>query len=634
MTINEIREKFINYYIGKDHAEIASSSLLPKNDPTTLFTGSGMQQLMPYLLGEEHKKGVRLVDSQKCFRAEDIDEVGDNRHTTFFEMLGNWSLGDYFKEDQLSWIFNFLIDELGIDPKRLYVTVFSGDKSNNIPKDDDSVKEWQKLFEQKGIDSKSVEIGSEANGYKVGMQNGRIFYYDASKNWWSRAGVPANMPAGEPGGPDSEMFYEFTEIKHDKKWGENCHPNCDCGRFMEIGNSVFMQYIKNEDGTFSKLPKQNVDFGGGLERMAAAAANDPDVFNIDIFAKIIADIEEITGIKYSGASEDVRKSFRVLCDHLRAATFLASDGVKPSNLGQGYVLRRLIRRAIRYAKLAAIFEQKMCSKIADSIISDYQDHYKNLGFARESILAEFDLEEAKFLRTLEAGTKEFERLVSKGCEISAYEAFELFATHGFPFEMTKEMAQERGIKVDEQGFQTEFEKHQEISRAGANEKKFAGGLENKDDPKIVQYHTAAHLLLAALKEVLGDSVRQKGANITADRLRFDFSWSEKMTEDQKKAVEIWVNDKIAQKMDVIMTEMNLDEAKKSGAEGEFASKYGDKVKVYTVGSSSTGSESRDFVSREICGGPHVHNTSELGHFRIKKEESSSSGVRRIKAVLQ
>ncbi len=631
MTINEIREKFIKFYTEKGHAEIASSSLIPKNDPTTLFTGSGMQQLMPYLLGEEHKKGTRLVDSQKCFRADDIDEVGDNRHTTFFEMLGNWSLGDYFKEEQLPWVFEFLTGELGLDPKRIYTTVFLGDPENNIERDDDSVTIWQKLFASKGVDAKAVEIGSEENGYKVGMEDGRIFYYDSKKNWWSRAGVPGNMPAGEPGGPDSEIFYDFG-TPHDQKWGEHCHPNCDCGRFMEIGNSVFMQYIKNEDGTFSKLPKQNVDFGGGLERIAAAANNDPDVFNIDIFKKIVNDIEQITGVKYSGADDTVRKSFRVLCDHMRAATFILGDGIKPSNLGQGYVLRRLIRRSIRFAKLSGLYEQNICSKIAVSIINDYKDHYKNLGFAHDSIVSELNLEEAKFLKTLESGTREFERITAKKKEITGQQMFELFTTNGFPKEMTLEIAEEQNVKVvSEEDFDTEFAKHQEISRAGVQDKKFASGLENKDDPKIIQYHTAAHLMLAGLRKVLGEHVHQKGSNITAERIRFDFSHPEKMTEEEKKTVENYVNESIAKKLDVYVCETDPKIAKEKGAEGEFSDKYGDKVTVYSIGGDI---DAVEVASKEICTGPHVKNTGELGKFKITNEQSSSSGVRRIKAILE
>lgn len=632
MTVNEIRQKFIDYYKEKGHVEIPSSSLVPKNDPTTLFTGSGMQQLMPYLLGEKHKKGKRLADSQKCFRAEDIDKVGNNRHTTFFEMLGNWSLGDYFKEEQLPWLFEFLTNDLGLDPHSLYVTAFAGDDANNIPRDTISAEIWQRLFAEKGIEAKIVDIGSEADGAKRGMQGGRIFYYDSKKNWWSRAGEPGNMPAGEPGGPDSEMFYEFTEIKHDKAYGEYCHPNCDCGRFMEIGNSVFMEYIKNENGSFSPLPNKNVDFGGGLERMAAAVANDPDIFNIDIFKDIIKNIEEVTGVNYSGADEKTKKAFRILCDHLRAATFILGDGIKPSNLGQGYVLRRLIRRAIRFAKLAGIYEQGICSKIAKSIISDYEGHYQNLGYARKSIISELELEEAKFIKTLESGTKEFEKIANKKSNITAGEAFNLFATHGFPLEMTKEMAEERGLKVDEKGFKKEFQKHQEVSRSDVVEKKFKGGLADDKDPKIVQYHTLAHLLLAALREVLGDHVHQKGSNITAERVRFDFSHPEKMTDEEKQKVESWVNEKLSRDLEVFATETDPKTAKEKGAEGEFSSKYGDKITVYTVGGElGSGQE----VSSEICGGPHVKNLSEIkGKFRIKKEESSSAGVRRIKGILE
>jgi len=631
MKTQDLRKKYLEFFKKQSHAEINSSSLLPKDDPTTLFTGSGMQQLMPYLLGKDHPKGKRLVDSQKCFRAEDIDEVGDNRHTTFFEMLGNWSLGDYFKEDQLKWFFSFLTDELGLDPERLYVTAFLGDKKTGIKKDEQSVKIWQDLFLSKKIKAKVVQIGSEENGYKLGMQDGRIFYYDASKNWWSRAGVPENMPKGEPGGPDSEVFYEFSEIKHDKKFGENCHPNCDCGRFMEIGNSVFMEYVKNEDGSFSQLPQKNVDFGGGLERIAAALNNSPDIFQIDVFKSIISDIEKLTGISYQRADEKVKKSYRILCDHIRAATFLMADGVKPSNLGQGYVLRRLIRRAIRFAKLAHIFKKGICSKISNFIIEDYQHHYQNLAHNKNSIISEFDIEETKFEKVIEGGTKKIEFLLTKGRKISGYEAFDLFTTYGFPFELTKEIAEENSIKIDEDTFKKEFEQHQKISRADVHEKKFEGGLADKNDPRIIQYHTVAHLLLAALREVLGGHVHQKGSNITEERIRFDFSHPEKMTKEEKHKVEEWVNDKISKKLAVYLTETSIEGAKKYKAEGEFTDKYGDKIKVYSVGGKI---DSDKAVSKEICGGPHVNNTSELGKFKIKKEESSSSGVRRIKAVLE
>jgi alanyl-tRNA synthetase len=632
MNTQDLRKKYLEYFKNKNHVEIVSSSLLPKNDPTTLFTGSGMQQLMPYLLGQNHPKGIRLVDSQKCFRAEDIDEVGDNRHTTFFEMLGNWSLGDYFKEDQLRWFFSFLTDELGVNPKRLYVTAFLGDKKTGIKKDEESANIWKELFSEKGVEARDVEIGSEDNGYKVGMKDGdRIFYYDATKNWWSRAGVPDNMPVGEPGGPDSEVFYEFTEVKHDKKYGQHCHPNCDCGRFMEIGNSVFMEYVKNEDGSFSNLPQKNVDFGGGLERIAAALNKDADVFKIDVFARIIQDIEKITGINYGNADEKVKKSFRILCDHIRASTFLMADGVRPSNLGQGYVLRRLIRRAVRYAKLANIFQQGICAKISEFIINDYKNHYPSLEQNKTSILSEFNLEESKFEKVIENGIKLLNNFIVRGREISGQEVFDLFTTHGFPFELTKEIAEESDLKVDQKGFEKEFEKHQEVSRADVHEKKFEGGLADKDNPQIVKYHTTAHLMLAALREVLGEHVHQKGSNITEERIRFDFSYPEKMTDEEKQKVEEWVNDKISKKLEVFMTETNIEDAKKYNAEGEFVDKYGDRIKVYSIGGEI---DSDKAVSKEICGGPHIKNTSELGKFKIKKEESSSSGVRRIKAILE
>lgn len=630
MTLNEIRTKFIEYYKKNEHVEIGSSSLIPKNDPTTLFTGSGMQPLLPYLLGKEHPKGKKLVNSQKCFRADDIEEIGDNRHTTCFEMLGNWSLGQYFKEEQLPWFFKFVTEELGLDPNRLYASAFIGDVDNNIPRDEESVTIWQRLFAEKGIEAQAVEIGSEANGAKVGMQGGRIFYYDSKKNWWSRAGVPSNMPAGEPGGPDSELFYEFTEIKHDPAFGEHCHPNCDCGRFLEIGNSVFMEYIKNEDGTFSPLPQKNVDFGGGLERLTAVTEGHSDIYRIDVYEKIITSIEKKINRKYLDADELTTRAFRILVDHIKGATFIMADGIKPSNLGQGYIVRRLIRRAIRYAQLSGIFEQKLCSLIAESVVNYYSEQYPELGNASQTIYSELDIEEAKFLKTIEAGLREFDRLTIEKNSLSGKEVFDLFASHGLPMELTREIAEERGITIDEAGFRVEFEKHQEISRAGIQEKKFASGLENKEDPQIIKYHTVAHLLLAALREVLGEHVHQKGSNITAERVRFDFSQPAKLTDEEKKAVEDWVNDKIAKELPVFVCEVSPEEAKKAGAEGEFSHVYGDKVTVYSIGGEI---DSKTAVSKEICTGPHVENTAKLGTFKIKKEESSSSGVRRIKAVL-
>jgi alanyl-tRNA synthetase len=632
MKIKDVREKYLKYFESKGHKIIPSSSLVPKDDPTTLFTGSGMQPLLPYLLGKSHPEGTRVTDSQKCFRADDIEEIGNTRHTTCFEMLGNWSFGDYFKEEQLTWFFGFVTDELGLDPENLYVSAFIGDAANDIPKDLESAEIWKKLFKQKNIHAKDIEIGSEEDGYKKGMQGGRIFYYDAGKNWWSRAGRPEKMPAGEPGGPDSEMFYEFKEIKHDKRYGEHCHPNCDCGRFIEIGNSVFMEYLKNEDGTFSPLPQKNVDFGGGLERLAAASIGSSDIYETDIYKNIMRKIEEVTGKSYEGSSEETRRSFRILADHIKGASFIMADGIRPSNLGQGYILRRLIRRAVRYAKLSEIFEDKMCSKIASTIIMDYRDCYPELERAKDLIMSELDLEEAKFLKTLELGTKQYQKLTENNKSIGGKEAFDLFATHGFPIEMTLEMAAEDGVTVDEIGFRREFEEHQKVSRADIDKRKFEGGLENKEDPRVLQYHTLAHLILAALRQVLGTHVHQKGSNITAERVRFDFSHPEKMTDEEKQRVEAWVNENLAQKLEVFVTETDPKTAKEKGAEGEFSAKYGDKISVYTIGGElGSGKE----VSAEICGGPHVASLSEIeGKFRIKKEESSSSGVRRIKAVLE
>jgi alanyl-tRNA synthetase len=395
MNSNEIREKYLAYYAARKHAVLPSASLVPQNDPTTLFTGSGMQPLVPYLLGREHPEGSRLVDSQKCFRSMDIEEVGDNRHTTFFEMLGNWSLGDYFKEEQLPWVFEFLTNEVGLDPTKLYVTVFIGDEKNGTPKDTESVAIWKRLFAEKGIDAADIEIGSEENGYHVGMQGGRIFYYDAKKNWWSRSGTPDKMPAGEPGGPDSEIFYDFGTA-HDPKWGPECHPNCDCGRFLEIGNSVFMQYVKQEDGSFALLPKQNVDFGGGLERIAAAQNDNPDVFTTSLFAPLFEAIAMTTGISYATADSTQTRSLRIVADHLRAAVFLIADGVLPGNSDQGYFVRRLLRRAIRYGEQVGITD---LAALVPTIVGQYHG-YITLDNPAHDIEAAVREEEQRFRTTL------------------------------------------------------------------------------------------------------------------------------------------------------------------------------------------------------------------------------------------
>ncbi len=621
LTSNEIRQRFLDFFKKRGHAIIPSASLVPENDPTTLFTGSGMQPMVPYLLGEKHPLGSRIADSQKSFRTVDIEEVGDNRHTTFFEMLGNWSLGDYFKKEQVEWMFKFLTEEMNIDPKKLYFTVFIGDKKNNIPKDVESAELWKNLFNQKGLEAKEVEIGSEENGYKLGMQGGRIFYYDARKNWWSRAGIPENMPKGEPGGPDSEMFYEFTDIIHDKKFGEHCHPNCDCGRFLEIGNNVFMEYKKNVDGTFSKLPQRNVDFGGGLERMAMAVNDYRDIFNIDVFDSFIKELEKLSGKSYGDLS--LKKSFRIVADHLRAVVFLIGDGVDPSNTDQGYFVRRILRRAVYH--LHKLKSDISAAFFVGKIIEEYKDCYPNLLAKQAEIENKIALEETKFVGTIMFGLREFEKLAKNN--ISGRDAFVLFSSYGFPIEMTLELAVERGVAVDLEGFKSEMKKHQDLSRAGA-EQKFKGGLADNSE-QVVRYHTATHLLHQALHDVLGEGVGQKGSNITSERLRFDFSYPQKMTAEQIKKAEEIVNDKIKAKLPVNKIVMPLKDAEKTGARHFFGEKYGDEVSIYYIGDTLDNA-----YSKEFCGGPHVSNTSELvGTFKISKEEAVSAGVRRIKAVL-
>lgn len=614
MKTADIRKKFIDYFVAQGHVRLSSASLLPENDPTTLFTGSGMQPLVPYLLGEPHPMGTRLVDSQKCFRAQDIEEVGDNRHTTFFEMLGNWSLGDFFKREQITWMFGFLTRELGIDPARLYVTVFRGNDEIGIPRDDEAVNTWRELFVGVGVEAKAVDFPE-----RDGMQGGRIFYYPEKKNWWSRSGVPANMPVGEPGGPDSEMFYDFgaqLELHERSAWkAEPCHVNCDCGRFVEIGNNVFMEYIRTEHG-FEKLKNKNVDFGGGLERMAAAVRNNPDIFLIDVFDEPRAAIRELSGREY-GVDEPTTRAYRVILDHLRAATFLIGDSAAPSNKDQGYFTRRLIRRAIRYAHGLGITES-FAGRVGSAYIAVYGDEYTNLRAQHDTIVAELSKEEEKFKKTLAKGLKEFEKLSA----IDGTVAFDLYQTYGFPLELTEELAREKGFTVDHDQFAAEFRKHQELSRT-ASAGKFKGGL--ADDSEMTRkYHTATHMLHQALRTVLGAHVEQKGSNITAERMRFDFSHPAKMTPEEIKRVEDIVNEQIKRDLKMTWREMSLDEARAEGAIGLFEGKYGEKVKVYTLGD----------YSKEICGGPHVESTGSMGTFKIAKEEAVAAGVRRIKAVLE
>lgn len=631
MTAQEIRQKYLDYFAGKGHKVIPRALLVPQDDPTTLFTGSGMQPLVSYLLGEKHPDGTRLVDSQTCFRAEDMDEVGDNRHTTFFEMLGNWSLGDYFKENQLQWFWEFLTKELGLPKDKLWVTCFEGDEKLSLPRDEESAEIWKKL----------------------GVPEGRIKFYSSDKNWWSREGEPANMRDGEPGGPDSEVFYDFG-TPHDEKFGKHCHPNCDCGRFLEIGNSVFMTYKKVGD-KFENLSEPNVDFGGGLERIAAAVNNNPDVFQISLIKPIITELEKLSNEEYG----QHQNSMRVIADHMRAATWLAVDGVVPSNKTQGYVLRRLLRRAIRYAFDLGI-EQDLCEKVAPTVIDLYKSDYPEVAKRQKEVVEAFAREEKLFRQTLRKGLQEFDKLVvmSGGWndpsirgwndprltysgpvritttkkELTGGLIFKLYDTFGFPVELTKEEAFKRDLKIADDAnviFEKLMEEQRQRSQT-ASQGMFKGGLADHSE-QVIKYHTVTHLMYQALKNVLGDHVVQRGSNITAERTRFDFSHPEKVTPEQIAEVEKIVNAKIAEDLPVSWKEEPTKEALKT-ASGAFGDKYGDRVKVYTVGDPD-----KPF-SREICGGPHVEHTGVIGEsgkkFKIVKEEASSAGVRRIKAILQ
>lgn len=606
---------------------IPRALLVPYNDPTTLFTGSGMQPLIPYLLGEPHQDGKRLVDSQTCLRAQDIEEVGDNRHTTFFEMLGNWSLGDYFKAEQLPWFFEFLTDVVGLDPNKLFVTCCSGFPEYDVPKDTEAASIWKRLFASKGIEAKEIEVGSEENGYVVGEQGGRIFFYD-EKNWWSRDGAPKNVKVGEPCGPDSEVFFLLEHVQHDEKWGKHCHPNCDCGRYIEIGNSVFMEYIRTEKG-FEKLPKQNVDFGGGLERIAQAAINSDDMFKISVIWPVIEKLQKISGKPY----ESHTTSMRVIADHLRSATFLAVDGVVPSNKEQGYVMRRFVRRAIRYAFDLGI-EQNFLEQIVPAIAEMYQQDYPEVAENRDKVIEVLVKEEKIFRQTLRAGVKQLNRLSEGG--LTGEEVFKLYDTFGFPVELSLESAAMQGIEVDKD-WQKEFDAKMEEQRSRsktAAKGTFKGGLGGQT-MQHKKYHTATHLMYQALRDVLGDHVIQRGSNITEERLRFDFSHPEKVTPEQLKQVEDIVNDQIAKDLKVSWAEYPTAEATGPlGALGQFGDRYGDTVKVYKM--IADGADKP--FSFEICGGPHVDHTLQLVEdgkkFKIVKEEASSAGIRRIKAVLQ
>lgn len=617
MTPDQLRQKYLDFFARQGHAIVPSAPLVPENDPTTLFTGSGMQPMVPYLLGEKHPKGTRITDSQKCFRSQDIEEVGDNRHTTFFEMLGNWSLGDYFKKEQLRWFFEFLTKEVGLDPQRLFVTVFSGSEELGIPRDTESVAIWKELFKEVGIEATDVD-----NAERDGIQGGRIFYYGEKKNWWSRSGVPANMPSGEPGGPDSEVFFDFgAELKlHENSPFQNepCHVNCDCGRFLEIGNSVFMQYQKQDDGSFKELPQKNVDFGGGLERILAVQNNKRDVFETELFSEIIAQIEQTTGKKYQAAH---KPQMRVIADHLKAAVFLIKDGVVPSNKTQGYFLRRLIRRAtVKLHQLGGSLNPSSLFTIADrGVLQTYDGVYFDRRVDRDLIDRVLSEEATKFSKSLDKGLRFFE----KQDKVDGKVAFDLYQTYGFPLEITIEMAQQKHEQVDVDQFKAEFEKHKDLSRS-ASAGMFKGGLADHSEV-TTKYHTATHLLQAALRKVLGTHVQQKGSNITGERLRFDFSHNAPMTTEQQQEVEKLVNDWIKADLPVTMQLMQKQDALRSGAIAFFIEKYPDQVSVYTIGKDPE----HDWISKEFCGGPHVKSTGEIGPIKLTKEQSASAGVRRV-----
>ena len=592
LTSNELRKLYLEFFKSKGHAVIPSASLIPENDPTVLFTTAGMHPLVPYLLGEKHPAGTRLTDVQKCVRTGDIDEVGDASHCTFFEMLGNWSLGDYFKKEAIAWSFEFLTGEqwLGIPKEKLYFTCFAGDE--NAPRDEESFGYWR----------------------EQGVAEDHIFFLPKEHNWWGPAGVTG------PCGPDTEMFIDTGK----PACGPDCSPACSCGKYLEIWNDVFMQYNKKEDGTFEPLAHKNVDTGMGLDRTICILQGKKSVYDTDVFGGILAKIAELSGKEY-GSDEQTTKAFRIVADHIRCATFMLGDekGITPSNTDQGYILRRLIRRAIRFAGRLGIEEGKLYL-IAEQVISQYGEVYPELQANRERILSELNLEEERFQKTIKQGMKEFEKLATylKEPVIPGKSAFRLYDTFGFPIEFTEELAAERGFQVDREGYEAAFKKHQELSHAGA-EQRFKGGLADTGI-QTARLHTATHLLLAGLKKILSPDIQQRGSNITAERLRFDFNFPRPVTTEELAQVEAFVNQAISEDVPVVCQEMSVDQAKQEGATGIFESKYGDVVKVYTV----------EGWSKEICGGPHASHTGELGHFKIKKEQSSSAGVRRIKAVLE
>ena len=585
MKAIELRRKYIEYFKRNGHKEIPSAPVVPENDPTVLFTTAGMHPLVPYLLGEPHPQGKRLTDYQKCIRTGDIDSVGDPCHLTYFEMMGNWSLGDYFKDESIKMSYNFLKDELGFDMDKISVTVFAGE--DGIPRDEEAANAWANM----------------------GIPRDRIFYLGREDNWWG--------PAGETGpcGPDTEIFFDTGK----PKCSENCNPSCSCGKYLEIWNNVFMQYNKTKDGKYEPLKQKNVDTGLGLERVISLLQGKNNVYETELFADVIAKIQEL-------AKNFNINSARIIADHLRASIFMIIDGVRPSNVEQGYVLRRLLRRVIRHMRKVEIDPSEI-STLVEKFVEIMAEMYPEVPANKDTIIEVIREEKDKFVKTLEHGEKEFiknaEKTKAEGKEkLDGEVVFRLYDTFGFPPEMTAELAEEKGLKIDMNEFEELFKKHQEISRAGS-EAKFKGGLADHSE-KTTAYHTATHLLHKALQIVLGEHATQKGSNITAERLRFDFMNPQKLTPEELKKVEDIVNEQIKRDLPVTCEEMSLEDAQKSGATGLFVNKYGDKVKVYTIG---------DF-SKEICGGPHVDRTGKLGHFKIIKEEAVSAGVRRIKAILE
>lgn len=633
MNANEIRQKFLDFQVKHGHKVIPPAPLVLENDPTTLFTGSGMQPLLPYLLGQPHPEGTRLADSQPSMRLQDIEDVGDPRHTTVFEMLGNWSLGDYFKEEQIQNYFEFLTQEIGLDPEKIFVTCFIGNEKYGIPKDTEAAEIWQKVFQKAGIEAKIAEIGSAENGDKRGIQPGeRIFFYDDKENWWSRGGGIETTPLGDPCGPDSEVFYDFGEDKQDvEKYGKS-HPASDGARFMEIGNQVFMQYKRNEDGTFSELEHKNVDFGGGLERLAAAAIGSFDVFKISLMLPIIEKLEEISHKNYDNNTDEMR----IIADHLRGAYLLAAQGLVPSNKAQGYALRRLVRRAVLRALDLGI-SQEFLEQVIPIIAENYQELSDDILPYRAKVLEVLTAEEAAFRKTINKGVKELQKLAKENRTLTGEDLFKLQDTYGFPLELSVEEVYKMGLKLSKD-YQDEFEQalnEQRERSKTASKGMFKGGLSDTSD-QTVKYHTACHLLLAALQKVVSPEVGQKGSNLTPERLRFDFNVDHKLTPEEITKIEQLVNQWIEADLPVAYAEYDKDYAFDTlHAHGSFRDRYPDRVTVYAIGKDiQTPADDSEKVSVEICGGPHVTHTGALGKFKITKEESSSAGVRRIKAILE